>query len=94
MNSTIRKVQKQKGVMNFSISDRETLGDGTKRFIIKVPREELIYLGYILESFEGWCNYTTPNKNEPFLQVDVTPDYLDDFNKLILALTEWNYEEV
>ncbi|MCK5051673.1 MAG: DUF4911 domain-containing protein [Candidatus Cloacimonetes bacterium] len=80
--------------MKFSISDRETLVDGTKRFIIKVPRQELIYLGYILESFEGWCNYTTPNKNEPFLQVDVTPDYLDDFNKLIQALSEWNYEEI
>ncbi len=61
---------------------------------IEVPREELIYLGYILESFEGWCNYTTPNKSEPFLQVDVTADYIDDFNKLILAISKWNYEEI
>ncbi|RLC56950.1 MAG: hypothetical protein DRH89_04565 [Candidatus Cloacimonadota bacterium] len=80
--------------MKFSIVDSESLADRTERFIIKVPRKELIYLGYILESFEGWCNYTTPNKNEPFLQVDVTPDYLDDFNKLIQALIDWNYEEI
>ncbi len=80
--------------MKFSITDVETLEDGTKRFNINVPPQELIYLGYILESFEGLCNYTTPNKNEPFLQVDVTHDYLDDFNKLINALSNWNYEEV
>ena len=80
--------------MKFSIADRATLTDGTKRLMLNVPKEELIYLGYILESFEGLCNYTTPKKNEPFLQVDVTHDYIDDFNKLIQALSEWNYEEV
>ncbi|MCD6176563.1 MAG: DUF4911 domain-containing protein [Candidatus Cloacimonetes bacterium] len=80
--------------MNFFVADREILRDGTKRFMLNVPKEELIYLGYILESFEGWCNYTTPNKNEPLLQIDVTPDYFDDFNKLIRILSEWNYEEV
>jgi len=80
--------------MIFFVADRETLLDGTERLMLNVPKEELIYLGYILESFEGWCNYTTPNKNEPFLQIDVTPDYLNDFNKLIKALSEWNYEEV
>jgi hypothetical protein len=62
--------------------------------MLDVPKEELIYIGYILESFEGLCNYTTPNKSEPFLQVDVTNDYLNDFNKLIKALSDWNYEEV
>ncbi len=81
-------------MMKFSIAGRETLADGTERVIIKVASEELIYLGYILESFEGWCNYTTPNKNEPYLQVDVAPDYINDFNKLIQALIKWDYEEV
>ena len=80
--------------MKFSVAGRETLPDGTERLMLNVPKEELIYLGYILESFEGWCNYTTPDKSEPFLQVDVTPDYINDFNKLIQALSEWNYEEV
>ena len=80
--------------MKFSEAGRETLADGTERLMLNVPKEELIYLGYILESFEGLCNYTTPDKNEPFLQVDITPDYIDDFNKLIQALSEWNYEEV
>ncbi len=80
--------------MKFFIANKEILADGTERVVINVPREELIYLGYILESFEGWCNYTTPDKNEPYLQVDAAPDYIDDFNKLIQALSEWNYEEI
>ena len=80
--------------MKFSVAGRETLGDGTERLMLNVPKVELVYLGYILESFEGWCNYTTPDKNEPFLQVDVTSDYINDFNKLIQALSEWNYKEV
>ncbi|MBT3755196.1 MAG: DUF4911 domain-containing protein [Candidatus Cloacimonetes bacterium] len=80
--------------MKFSVADRKTLPDGTTRVMLDVPKEELIYIGYILESFEGLCNYTTPNKSEPFLQVDVTNDYLNDFNKLIKALSDWNYEEV
>ncbi len=80
--------------MKFSVADRKTLLDGTKRVMLNVPREELVYLGYILESFEGLCNYTTPNKNKPFLQVDITSDYLNDFNKLIKALLDWNYEEI
>jgi len=80
--------------MKFSIAERKTLDDGTYRLIIQVPSEELIYLGYILESFEGWCNYTTPDKSEPFLQVDVTSDFMNDFDILIEALSDWNYEEI
>lgn len=80
--------------MKFSIAGRETLIDGTERLMLNVPKEELIYLGYILESFEGWCNYTTPNKNEPFLQIDAAPDYINDFNKLIQTLIEWDHEKL
>ena len=80
--------------MKFSIADRKTLSDNTQRLLLKLPREELIYLGYILESFEGWCNYTTPDKSKPFLQVDVTQEYIADFNKLIQALIDWNYERI
>ena len=79
--------------MKFSVVNNEILLDGTERLMLTVPREELVYLGYILESFEGWCNYTTPNKNESLLQVDVAPDYREDFIKLINILQNWNYKE-
>jgi hypothetical protein len=58
--------------VNFEIKEKQQLEDGTERFLIRVKKDELVYLGYFLESFEGWCNYTTPDKNQPILQVDVT----------------------
>ena len=75
--------------MKFLIADRKTLNDGTHRLKIQVPREELVYLGYILESFEGWCNYTTPVKSRPIMQVDVAPDFIDDYMELFEFLVEW-----
>ena len=75
--------------MNFEIKERQQLEDGTERFLIRVKKDELVYLGYFLESFEGWCNYTTPDKNQPILQVDVTYDYIKYFNDLIDALKKW-----
>ena len=75
--------------MNFEIKEQQQLEDGTERVLIRVQKDELVYLGYFLEAFEGWCNYTTPDKNQPILQVDITPDYVKHFNDLIDALKEW-----
>jgi len=43
--------------LNFDIVAEEILEDRTNRIILRVAPEDLVYLGYILESFEGWCNY-------------------------------------
>jgi hypothetical protein len=75
--------------VNFEIKEKQQLEDGTERFLIRVKKDELVYLGYFLESFEGWCNYTTPDKNQPILQVDVTQDYVKNFSDLIDALKKW-----
>ena len=75
--------------MNIQILEAIELQDGCQRLNIGVSKRELIYLGYILESFEGWCNYTTPDRSQPILQVDVAPDYVDDFGKLFDFLTNW-----
>ncbi|MFC1898249.1 hypothetical protein ACFLYJ_01630 [Candidatus Cloacimonadota bacterium] len=75
--------------MNIKIVDRIQLQDGTSRFNISVDDKERIYLGYILESFEGWCNYTTPAKSQPILQVDVAPDFVRNFHKLYEFLVDW-----
>ena len=72
--------------MNFQIKNEKLLTDKTGRFNIYIQKNELVYMGYFLESFEGWCNYTTPDKNETVLQVDVAPDYINDFKKLMKFL--------
>lgn len=75
--------------MEIQILAETGLQDGSTRFNIGVSDGERIYLGYILESFEGWCNYTTPIKEKPILQVDVAPDFLNDFKILFEFLKNW-----
>ena len=75
--------------MNIIILNHIKLPDGSKRFNISISNRERIYLGYILESFEGWCNYTTPVKSRPIMQVVVAPDFIDDFMELFEFLVEW-----
>ena len=79
--------------MQFENVSSEILEDKTKRVILQVASEDLVYLGFILESFEGWCNYTTIKRNEPYLQVDIAPDYVDSTEELLDYLKQWNYEE-
>jgi len=75
--------------LNFNLRSEETLKDGTRRILLEVASEDLVYLGFILESFEGWCNYTTVKKNTPYLQIDVTPDYAEPTRELINFLKNW-----
>ncbi|MDO9576692.1 MAG: hypothetical protein Q7J16_02280 [Candidatus Cloacimonadales bacterium] len=75
--------------MNIRILDEIELDDGCQRLNIGVSNQELLYLGYILESLEGWCNYTTPDRSQPILQVDVPPDFVNDFGKLFNFLVNW-----
>jgi hypothetical protein len=75
--------------MNITIKDKYTLPDGCTRINLEVTDKERIYLGFILESFEGWCNYTTPQKKQPVLQIDVVPDFWNAFMELLGFLKKW-----
>ncbi|HPR17230.1 MAG TPA: hypothetical protein PLD62_03185 [Candidatus Cloacimonadota bacterium] len=76
--------------MNIQIVDESVLNDGMRRYQIAVQDNELIYFGFILESLEGWCNYTTPDKSFPVLQVDVAADFVSDFRQIYDFLEKWN----
>jgi hypothetical protein len=76
--------------MNFKIIETQELPDGTKRMILFVEPEELFYLGYFLETLEGYCNYTTIKKKH--LQVDTTPDYFDEFIRIIGIMQDWEIQ--
>ncbi len=75
--------------MNFKIKKEYLLEDGTKRILVRIISEELLYLGYFLESFEGWCNYTTIKDKYNLLQIDVAPDYIRDFSILFNFIKKW-----
>ncbi len=75
--------------MKLLLRDKITLFDGTKRYKIQLEDSEKIYLGYFLESFEGMCSYTTPDKTKPEFEVTVTPDYEESFEELFSFLQSW-----
>ena len=74
--------------MDFQVKSKQELTDGTFRFQIGMKNRQLIKFGYILESLEGWCNYTTPEKTKPILQIDVAPDFIEDFDALLKQMAD------
>ena len=75
--------------MNFEIKKEYFLENGTQRILVHISSDELLYLGYFLESFEGWCNYTTIKDKNNLLQIDVSPDFVKDFSYLLHFIKEW-----
>lgn len=65
--------------------------DQTNSYYIQVPRNEVIFMGSILESLEGWCNYTTCDKTESVLFVDVAKDYIEQFEKLLTNIEQFDF---
>lgn len=75
--------------MNVQIIAASTLSDGTSRFQIRVSDKDKIFFGYILEALDGWCNYTTPQNDENVLQVDVVPDFTEEFHAVFAEIQKW-----
>ena len=73
--------------MRFKELSKTTLQDGTKRINYSVQPSELFYFGYLLETLEGYCNYTTVKKEE--LQVDVVPDFFEEYKAIIEFMQNW-----
>ena len=75
--------------MEFSVVDEEILADGCSRIYLRIPPANQVYLGYILESFEGWCFHSIVKKNEPLLKIDISPDYVANVKELLEFLKTW-----
>lgn len=58
--------------------------------ILRVNPRDLILLGYILEAFEGFCNYTTINKKKMLVRITTTQDFVNDINKILIYLKEFD----
>jgi hypothetical protein len=78
--------------MNISFEKQEILSDKTKRLLIKIPFHELVYFGYFIESFEGWCNYTTVDKKNNLVQIDINPDFINEMEQLLDFLKHWKIQ--
>ena len=71
-------------MFKYEIIYENTNENNDKIYHFKVPPNELILFGYVLESLEGWAYYTTIDKNNSIFHVEVIKDYVEDFIKLIL----------
>jgi hypothetical protein len=76
--------------MKFHIISRKTLGDQTLEMTLYTPKEEVIVLGYILESFEGWFNYSTIDPKKQLFRVRIMKDFTTSAEELIAFLKGWS----
>ncbi len=72
--------------MNLKILQKKENLDQSNSYLIQLPREEVIYMGFILESLEGWCHYTTVNKKDSVMLVEVIKDFKSSFEELLTRL--------
>ena len=75
--------------MNFEIKSQTFLADNSQRIKLLISGEELVFLGFILEAMEGWCNYTTVKEKQPLLQIDIPADFIDEMHQLLDFLQSW-----
>jgi len=66
------------------------LPDGVIRFQMEIPSASFLYVGFLLESFEGVCLYTTPDRKKNVMQIDVVPDYKQQFLQLLKTLKDFD----
>ncbi len=76
--------------MKFKIKETLLNDDGTKSFIIHLEKKDLVFFGYILESFEGWGNYTTlTHDGYIVLKVDVSPSFISKYEELFSYMKKY-----
>jgi len=64
--------------MDFEIVSRTKIEGNSEELVLKTEKNNLQLLGYILETVEGMCHYTTIDKEEILLKVVYTLDFKED----------------
>jgi hypothetical protein len=72
--------------MELKVINKTVLPDGVIRYRLLMPSGNFLSAGYILESLEGLCIYTTPQDDKNVMQIDVVPDMADEFINILAAL--------
>jgi len=72
--------------MDIKLVEKIELADGVHRFLLEMSFASFLFVGNILESFEGICVYTTPERHKNIMQVDVVLDMLSDFKGILKEL--------
>lgn len=74
--------------MDFEIVSRTKIEGNSEELVLKTEKNNLQLLGYILETVEGMCHYTTIDKEETLLKVVYTLDFKEDVARILQSLKE------
>jgi len=74
--------------MDFEIVSRTKIEGNSEELVLKTEKNNLQHLGYILETVEGMCHYTTIDKEEILLKVVYTLDFKEDVARILQSLKE------
>ncbi|OGP84996.1 MAG: hypothetical protein A2Z08_07765 [Deltaproteobacteria bacterium RBG_16_54_11] len=59
----------------------------TVSLLIQIPPEEIAFLSFILESYEGVAIARTVDPNEGLVELMVSPDYQEDMREILKDLS-------
>ena len=74
--------------MDFEIISRTKIEENSEELVLKTKKSNLQLLGYILETVEGMCHYTTIDKEETLFKVVYTLDFKEDVDQILQSLKE------
>jgi hypothetical protein len=60
----------------------------TSRIIVCIPKEDICYFQWIIESYDGMANMSTIDPAKGEVQISVTPDCKEEILSLIKYLKE------
>lgn len=75
--------------MQADVISNNKLEDESYEIVFRTNPDDLIFIGYILEAFEGFAYYTTIDKVSTLVKVTVTEDYLEQVQKILAALRDF-----
>ncbi len=77
-------------ILKFPIIDKTTLEDGSQRWVLDIEPHWFATVGFILESMEGYCIYTTVFEGKKqFLQLDIPPDYITEMEHALSEIEDY-----
>jgi hypothetical protein len=60
----------------------------TVSLLIQIPPEEIAFLSFILESYEGVAIATTVDPHKGLVELMVSPDYQEDMREILKDLSQ------
>ena len=74
--------------MDIEVVSITKIQGNSEELVLKTEKKNLQLLGYILETVEGMCHYTTVDKEETLLKLVYTLDFKDDIDRILKSIKE------